>query len=200
VALMCRAGRLIEGERIAGHDPLVAAFPRAHNAETVESQVGKLLQMAGPQAVALDERKHQALQSLRWLAELSGSDQKIFNVQRAQAPAVAALFSAELGSDAIAVLANLGTPEAQTSLVDLASRSTQPIKIRSAATQAFWKNTAQHGTLLTTQQILVQYDRYNQSRHRDSATRQVLESILNCIEAPLKVRQETVAEDAAGNR
>ena len=194
VALMARSGRLAEAERIAAHDRLVAAFPRPHNAETVQRQVEQLLALPGREAVALDERRHQALQSLRWLAELSGSDQKIFNVQRAQAPAMAALFSSDLGSDAIAILGNLGTPEAQTSLVDLASRWTQPLEVRKAAAEAFWKNTAEHGILLTSKQLRVQYDRYNQSRHRDSSTQQILASILNCIEAPSKAKQQASAK------
>jgi len=194
VALMARAGRLAEAERIAAHDRLAAAFPRPHNAETVQRQVEQLLALRGREAVSLDERRQQALQSLRWLAELSGSDQKIFNVQRAQAPAMAALFSSDLGTDAIAVLGNLGTPEAQTSLVDLASRWTQPLEVRKAAAEAFWKNTAEHGILLTAKQIRVQYDRYNQSRDRESSTQQVLASILNCIEAPLKAKQQVTSE------
>ena len=200
VALMARSGRLAEAERIASHDRLVGAFPRPHDAETVQRQAEQVLALAGREAVALDERKRQALQSMRWLAELSGSGQKIFNVQRAQIPAIAALFSADLGSDAIAILGNQGTPEAQTSLVDLASRWTQPLEVRKAAAEAFWKNTAEHGILLTTKQIRVQYDRYNQSRHRDSSTQQILASILNCIEAPLKAKQQVAAEKGPRDR
>ena len=195
VALMARSGRLAEAEQIAASDRLVTAFPRPHDDETVQWQVERLAALPGREAVALEERRRQALQSLRWLAELSGADQKIFNVQRAQATAMAALFSPDLGSDAIVILGNMGTPEAQTSLVDLASRWTQPIAVRKTAAEAFWKNTAEHGILLTTKQIRVQYDRYNQSRHRDSSTQRILASILNCIEAPLKSKQRVAAED-----
>ncbi len=194
VALMARSGRLAEAERIAEDDRLVAAFPRPHTAEAVQRQVEHLLALTGREAVSTDERRQQALQALRWLAELSGSGQRVFNVQRAQAPALAALFSSDLGQEAVAILGNLGTPEAQTSLVDLASRWTHPLKARQAAVEAFWKNASEHGTLLTTKQIRTQYERYNQSRTRDGATQQILASILNCIEAPLKVQQEIVAE------
>ena len=110
---------------------------------------------------------------------------------------MAALFSPDLGTDAIAVLGNLGTPDAQTSLVDLASRGAHPLEVRKAATEAFWKNVSEHGILLTTKQILAQYDRYNQSRTLDGPTQQILASILNCIEAPLKARQQDGCREGA---
>ncbi len=111
-----------------------------------------------------------------------------------------ALYTPELGAGAVAVLGNLGTAVAQTALVDLASRWTQPLAIRTAATEALWKNTAEHGILLTSRQILLQYDRYNQSQNLDSATQGVLASILNCIEAPLKAAGHVDATVGEGSK
>jgi hypothetical protein len=184
--LFARAGQLDRAERIAARDPLVEAFPRPHEEESVQWQVQHVLATAEGRSVALARRTEQASQALAWLADLIASDQKVFNVYRVENAVVTALYSPELGAGAIAVLSNLGTAAAQTALVDLASRWTQPLALRTAAAEALWKNTAEHGILLTSRQILLQYDRYNQSRDLDSATQGILASILNCIEAPLK--------------
>ena len=186
VGLFARAGQLDRAERIARRDPLVEAFPRPHTEESVHRQVQRVLASADGRTVALAHRTKQASQALEWLADLAGSDQKVFNVYRVEDAVMTALYTPELGSGAVAVLGNLGTAVAQTALVDLASRWTQPLVIRTAATEALWKNTAEHGILLTSRQILLQYDRYNQSRDLDSATQGVLASILNCMEAPMK--------------
>ncbi len=101
-----------------------------------------------------------------------------------------------LAPDAVRVLAHLGTPECQRALVDLASRWTQPIELRLAATRAFREATEQKGILLTSEQMLQQYDRYNQSENQDPGTQQVLGLILDCIEAP--ARAEQPEDQAAG--
>jgi hypothetical protein len=72
----------------------------------------------------------------------------------------------------------------------LASRWTQPLPRRKAAVEALWDNTVGHGILLTSAEILEQYDRYNASEKMDRPTQQVLSAILNCLEAPAKVTQE----------
>ena len=50
-------------------------------------------------------------------------------------------------------------------------------------------NTLQHRVLLTSQEILLQYDRYNNSEQLDRETQLVLGSLLNSIEAPTAVDQ-----------
>jgi hypothetical protein len=50
--------------------------------------------------------------------------------------------------------------------------------------EAFRRSIQARGILLTTQQILRQYDRYNASESQDRSTQQVLGLILDCIEAP----------------
>jgi hypothetical protein len=109
-----------------------------------------------------------------------------------------ALFIPELAPQATTILANTGTPEAQKALVELASRWTQPLTRRKEAVDALWDNTAGHGILLTSAEILRQYDRYNASESLDRSSQQVLSAILNCLEAPTKVAKEAkmpAAED-----
>ena len=80
------------------------------------------------------------------------------------------------------MLSKLNAPAAQRQLVDLASNDALPIELRQVAAQGFLDSVAHHGILLTSQQILVQYARYNESQHKQPATQQLLGSILDCIE------------------
>ena len=95
----------------------------------------------------------------------------------------------------MAILANSQTPEAQKALIDLASRSTQPLERRKAAVEALWDNVGKGGVLLTSSEILLQYDRYNQGENLDEASRQVLAAILNCLETPWKLSQQSKAPE-----
>src|SRR5690606_28129101 len=84
---------------------------------------------------------------------------------------------------ATSFLAEIGTRDAQRLLVDFASQTSQPIELRRAAGAAFTLNVTEHGTQLTSDEILRQYDRYNRSETLDKDTQQLLGSILDAIEA-----------------
>ena len=118
------------------------------------------------------------------LAELSSAENKLYDVRRVQGCVLAALYVPELSTKVVKVLGNLDTPESQRALVELASRWTPPIEVRKAAAIAFRRNTEANGILLTTQEILRQYDRHNESEELDVNTQHILGLILDCIEAP----------------
>ncbi len=123
---------------------------------------------------------------------LAASSGKLYDLHRAQDTVLAALYVPTLSVPACEVLTHLGTPEAQRALVELASRSTQPIAARNAAAAAFRLNAEKFGVLLSAAEVRRQYDRYKQSGEQDAATQRVLSSILDSIEAPtqpLKAKQ-----------
>ena len=189
VGVIARSGQLERARHLAHRDPLAEAFSRAHTQEAVQWQVERLLDLVGRERVLPAERRHQTAQSLAWLADLSGQEQPIFDFRRAEEAASSALFVPSLAPDAVVVLGNLGTPESQRALVDLASRWTQPLELRLAAAGAFRRSIQHHGILLSTEQILLQYDRYNESERLDTGTQQVLGLILDSIEAPRTIAQ-----------
>jgi hypothetical protein len=190
VGVVARAGRFRRAERAARIDPLAEAFHRLHTQEAAQWQVERLLGLLGRQRVLPEERKRQATMVLKWLADWTGREQKIFDFSRLEDQMLAAVYFPDQGLDAVAVLGNLHTRDVQQTLVDLASRPAQPIKLRVAAAKAFGQNVRRNGILLTSQQILLQYDRYNQSEALDKATQQVLGSILDAIEGPNRVKQQ----------
>jgi HEAT repeat protein len=141
--------------------------------------------------VSAAERTRQAALALDWLAQLTRPDAEgLYDLSRVGEPVFAALGVPGLSGKACAVLGNLGTPEAQEALIDLASRKTSPLAERKAALEAFRTAVQRRGLSLTTAKIQLQYDRYNQSAKDDSATQAVLGKILDCIEAPTKPQKQ----------
>jgi hypothetical protein len=198
VGLIARDGFLQRARRVAGHDPLTLAFSRPHSDESFAQEMEQLTALVPRAFVGLAERQRQAAWALDRLVELSGPGNKLYDVRRTEDAVLAALYVPGLGSKAAAVLGNLGTAEGQQALVEVASRPAQPLEVRRAALKAFEHSIQARGILLTSRQILRQYDRYNQSQSLDVPTRQILSLILDCIEAPTQPIQ--AGEDGgAGN-
>ena len=167
----------------AKEDRLTEAMVRPHDKQAVQWQVERLRAMAGRAAVSAEERRRQAAQTLRWIAELSAEPHPVYNLRQAEGSAMAVLHSPELGAQAVAVLEQMGTPASQRALVDLASR--RPSRwLRKVAVAAFVTSIQKHGVLLTTNEILAQYDRYNKSATADAETQHILGRILDTLEAP----------------
>jgi len=188
VGVWARHGRLPLAEHAVRNDPLATAFPRPHSQEVVDRQVEQVLSLAGDRRLNSEQRLQQASHAMQWLADWSAGH-PVFRVPRQFDAVYEALFIPELANQAMTILANTGTPDAQKALVELASRWTQPLPRRKEAVEALWANTEDHGILLTSTEILRQYDRYNESENLDRSSQLVLAAILNCLEAPAKVMQ-----------
>jgi hypothetical protein len=93
------------------------------------------------------------------------------------------------------VMSLLGTPRAQSALVDFASQHSRPLADRQAAAAAFGGAVKARGLLLTKVQIAEQYARYNASELLDKETQAVLGSVLDAIEAPAVARGEFVKDE-----
>lgn len=186
VGVLGTADDVERSQRAARPDPLAEAMIRPHDQQAVAWQVERLTTLAGRAAVPAEVRLTQARQTLAWLAALGGEPRPVFDLGDAEAAALAALYSPELGPEAVAVLETLGTPASQRALVDLGSRATQPVAMRRTAVAALLNSIQKHGVLLTSAEILAQYDLYNASEDADVETQQILGRILDAIEAPSK--------------
>ncbi len=175
VALEPKAQRLIR------RYPLVGLVLNVDVAATVGEQVERLLASAYPRQVTQDLRRTQALAALEYLLRLSGEGHPQ-DLARVSEVVLAAMDDPEMATAAVSILKSVGTHEAQRRLVEVASQTGRPIGIRKQAAAAFTINVLDHGTLLTSEEILRQYDRYNGSRNETPETQQVLGSILDAIE------------------
>jgi CheY-like chemotaxis protein len=183
IALLAADGRLSAAKRLAGEHERVIAIPRPHTTEVLGRSVTALDKLAAQDTVAAGQRASQAVQALTWLAKLLASDQSFYDLHHTAQTIEAALYRPDAAKLAVAALSQLGTPESQQLLVDFASERAVPIDARTQAADAFRASVAKFGVLLTTDEILTQYARYNASAAADSQTQQVLSTLLDAIES-----------------
>jgi hypothetical protein len=201
IGLMAREHNVERAKQSAEVDPLLESFPRPHNTEMMAYQVARMLKLAGRDLVSFDERIAQASSALAHLAHLAEHRDvySFYDLYRQQDALESALYTPELSVGAARVLGLLGTLKAQRALVTLASQHARPLAERQAAAKGFEVAVDHHGLLLTRDEILLQFDRYNQSEALDRGTQQVLGSILDSIELPRKKKSQQEGQDAAAS-
>jgi hypothetical protein len=199
IGLMARRENLVKAMQAAELDSLLIAFPRLHDREGVSYQTTRLLQAAGHDYTGFDERLDQASAALGHLIHLAKSPDTypFYDLHRQRQAAEAALGTPVLAVKAAELLGLLGSPQAQRSLITMASQNARPLAERQAAARGFDTAVRQHGLLLTRSEILEQYERYNRSATLDADTQQVLGSLLDIIERPSKEAAAREADSAA---
>lgn len=184
LGLIARSQNLQRAQQIARQEPLTEAFPRPHEVEDMFLQIRRLVRTLGRRNVLLEERLTHGQAALAWLAQLAARPERysFYNLLRTEAAVAEALFVPELSVPAAEALAGIATADAQRALITLASQNAQPLSQRQAAAAAFRAAVARRGIMLTSDEILLQYDRYNQSETLDAETQAVLASLLDTIE------------------
>ncbi len=162
--------------------PRTEVFLQPQNRDEMKLFVGQVLARSKRWHVPADERLAEAAAAVDWLTALADRPQKVFDVRREEPAIARALAAPPLTPKAASLLGRLGTAKAQRSLVDLADLATQPLATRQAAAAAFATSTARYGVLLTSGEILHQYELYNANAGRDADTHAVLSAILDAIE------------------
>jgi CheY-like chemotaxis protein len=182
VGLTARSGYFDQAERIARTDPRTKAFSRPRDAQASRWQAAQLETIDAADFVPAAVRLRQAGRALELLADLEQSPPGLYDLRRAEQSAIAAIDNPRLADKAVALLASANSPAAQRALVELASRPLRPMPLRQAAVESFRRNTAKFGNLLSRDEILRQYRRYNESEKEDASSRRLLSLILDCLE------------------
>jgi len=172
----------LAAERLARLVPPAVAVPRPHTVDGLAYELKLLARESNRGIVSREERAAQCAQSLRWIGRLAERGQSLYDLRRLDAAVLATLDAPEVTEICLAVLARLNTVRSQLALAEVASRQAAPIGIRQAAARGFGESVRRCGTLLTTDQIVAQYERYNASVTADKETQKVLASILDSIE------------------
>ncbi|MGL4514652.1 MAG: HEAT repeat domain-containing protein [Lacipirellulaceae bacterium] len=193
VAITADEGRLADAEAIVAEvelevgaaRALLIATPRVNTPEGVASLAAELNALRGDVLTpreAAKRRLSRAAEARKAIVTLLENGPEFYGLgaKRRGLAAVVATRS-KAGAEALAVL---GTPESQVRLVDDASLASLAINTREAAAEAFRASVATHGLLLTSDEVLRQYDRYNAlaAASADEATIAVLGSLLDTIE------------------
>jgi hypothetical protein len=171
-------------QRIATENPLTIAIPQIHDPAAMEFAINRLAEIANGDLITPHERIYYAQVALDAMGRYAADPVKyaFYDLVRIQESIVKSLDQPALAEFAAQALGNLGTARAQRMLSDVASHTGRPIEVRRAAAAAFRAAVRRQHLQLTTQEILLQYDRYNLSEHLDRETQQVLGHVLDTIE------------------
>jgi CheY-like chemotaxis protein len=159
--------------------------PRPHSGQTTAFLAQQVRKLGGRELTTREERQFAGQAALAAFQTLA-ADPETFNrygVLREEASLITALNSPPLAIPAAEVLGIVATPKAQTALVDVCSQPARPLADRQAALAAFQAAMKRRGIMLTQQQILMQYERYNDSETLDKPTQQVLSDVLDALES-----------------
>lgn len=186
IGLMAREDRFELMESVTASDPLTETFPRPHDTVGLSVASRRLLERAGDDLATYDERMMHAETAIDHLAKLAEDSKRygFYDLLRIESSIEQAANTPALANKATHVLGLFGTPTAQRLLVSLASQNARQLSQREAAAQAFETAVARRGLLLARNEILLQYDRYNQSKTLSRETQAVLASLLDSIEKP----------------
>ena len=166
-------------------DPLTLVFPITSDPKLIYDQVQQLKSLQQPWQLTNPQRDRQNEVAIEWLALATNESEKysfyhLAGFRDQLARLLGTTDNWELKSD---IVGNIGTPTAQRELVNLASQNGLPIADRQLVATAFNRSVQKNGLLLTTSEILEQYQRYNASESQSVESQNILSSILNAIEA-----------------
>jgi len=194
VVVLCEPETLNRTRTRLYDDPFTLALFYPATAEHLTTQLrlnelpGAAFQVPGNERL---QRAHFALAAMQRLLETKNA---VFSLRAYEDNLVRAAASGALAKPAVGVLGAFGSATAQRTLVDTAAATARPLDLRQAAATAFCESVIRYGTLLTTDEIARQYDRYNASESLDAETQGLLAAILDAVEA----RAAKIPASAAG--
>lgn len=177
--------------RIIRNDPFMLVLPAVPEGPTFGTHILRLRNLAKPWPVSNDDRRSHALLAVRWLAKVaSNRDTYAFWELGSHQEELTRLLSVPgFTKYAAQILSGVGTPLAQRELVNYASQDGLAFEDRQHLADAFIRSVEKSGSLLTSSEIRLQYDRYNASESQPKSTQELLGRILDAIEAKQTSRQ-----------
>ncbi len=179
-------------QRLTSSDSLFLTLPMTLEPEHVALQVQRIQALIDPWPVsALDRQRHASL-AIEWLAKIASdrANYRFYDLGSRHTELARILYVPGHTESGGRILKQLGTPSAQRELLNFIGQSNFPLEARQAAAQAFVEAIKAGGALLTREEILRQYDRYNASAHEPVEIQQLLGSVLDALEAQAGPRKD----------
>jgi hypothetical protein len=186
VAVYCAPDDLERTRTLLPDDGFTIAIyePRSFDAMEKQLTARSGFRIRGDLApVEAAERLEQGAAMAAAAARLSDAGNMALNLRPYETQLTTAAFHPAAGKHLAPVLGKFGSPAAQRTLADVASSAALPLEQRQGAAQAFCESVIRFGTLLTTGEVLRQYERYNASESLDQPTQELLAKMLDVIEA-----------------
>ncbi|MBA2114703.1 hypothetical protein [Bremerella alba] len=186
IGIIAPIGEVVHYQLRTKDDPLTHVMIRPNDVEGFVFQLKQLYLSQGRLLVPADQREADAEFAIKEMSRmLDVSDEyDFYNFLKIEEIAVRRLVDENVTGDIANLLGKLATPAAQTALVDYASDPFNPLAQRQACADAMQAAIERRGILLTKDQIIAQFDRYNASEELDPETQAVLGKILDILEAP----------------
>jgi hypothetical protein len=159
------------------------AFAEPQNADDVRFIVERLLSKPGCLPVPFEVRQQQAAWAIGQLAGFAEKPVPWLDARSISRSIENSLYTKGMTPRMVDFLADAGTATGQRELVQLAAREALPRATRELAALAFARSVAKHGTLLSSDQILELYDRYNANAGKNKDTHKVMLIVLEAMEA-----------------
>ena len=162
----------------------VTVLPFVADSALIASSVDQVVEKVSTFRQDRIERSRQAKVAIEWLAKVAKDRQVygFFELGRHQAGIQQLIYQPGFLTPVSEILSNIATPESQRQLLDFASENGLPIDQRRQAVDAFRTSVKRAGVLLTADEIMLQYNRYNSSETQPRATQELLGSVLDVIE------------------
>jgi len=184
IGILANPESLERVKMLATMDPLTGVVGRPNTVENLAFYLARLEHLGSIHHVGPEERIAQARSVMQRAAQLLEQPDQygFYDLYRHEPAFISAVSVPSLTRYASPILGSLATASSQKALVNTASRNNLDLPSRQAAALAFDQAVQKRHLLLTQQEILRQYDRYNASETLDKQTQQVLGGILDSIE------------------
>ena len=169
---------------LAQTDPLLRPLELSFDSGIVASQLSQIQSLCSSWPVSATSRLLHGQVAASWMLKIIGQKdgRSFYQIHKHEDSIFRLLAIDGYTSKACQMIAKLGTAKSQETLVNFASQSGYTIEQREIATKCFADSVERFGTLLTTDQIQQQYDRYNASESDSAEVQKLMGQVLDAIE------------------
>ena len=169
---------------LAQSDPLLRPLELNFDARIVASQLSQIRSLSSSWPVSPTSRLLHGQVAANWMLKIidQKENRRFYQIRKHEESIYRLLAIDGYTSKACEMIAKLGTGKSQEALANFASQSGYPIEQRKTATKCFADSVERFGTLLTTDQIQQQYDRYNASESDSAEVQKLMGQMLDAIE------------------
>ncbi len=169
---------------LAQTDALLRPLELSFDSKIVASQLDQIQSLSSSWPVSTTSRLLHGQVAANWMLKIiDEKDQRRFYQVRKHEESIYRLLIIDgYTKKACQMIAKLGTAKSQEALANFASQSGYTIEQRAIAAECFADSVQRFGTLLTTDQIQQQYDRYNASEKDSAEVQKLMGQLLDAIE------------------